>query len=450
MSETLSDTPSIQESHLEEYKNEHLTAKVEMLPACIANVHLTITPEASQAAYNRAVKAVSKEVSIPGFRKGKAPAEKLIKQFGKSIDSEWQQQLLQTSIIEAVSLIPNKPLANDSITSPKVIKASRNENSEVSFQMECTPVVPEINIEELTVATVEAEPATDDAMNEELQNIRFHRAVWEPIEDRNAQEGDYVDLTIVSLEEPSSTLCENARFTLQEGKMSEWMRKLIIGMKVGDTAEGTSEKDQNLEDPEGAFVPTRCSITLNGIFQAVLPELNDEFAQSIGADSLADLEEKVKTRITNVNKQKASQAMEGQVIEQLLSKYQFDIPVRECEQEKAIQYERLRNELESAEGSPAEKVRMIQEVERYISGLPNNYRLYFMARQIAKKFNISVTEKELANEITYHLMLNQASYNSLIDESMDPRQVQKMMFNHLLIHKTIDFIVKNSQAKQAQ
>lgn len=448
MSETLSDTTSINTSNVQEYKNEHLTAKVEMLPNCVANVHLTITPEASKAAYAKAIKLVSKEVSVPGFRKGKAPTDMIVKNYSKAVSKEWEEQLLRTSIIESLSLIEQEPCSNDSITSPKLIKASKDEASEVSFQLECFPNVPEVDIKQIKVHQVDPEPVAEEAINQEIETVRLHKATWEPVEGRSAEEGDYIDLTIISLDPPTSTLCENARFILQKDKMSAWMYHLVLGMNIGDTVEGTSEKDPNMEDPDNSFVPTRCSIKLEGIFKPILPELNDEFAKKLGADSLEDLNEKVKTRISRVNHRNAMKAMEGQVIEQLLTHYQFDIPLKECELERNAQYERLKNKLESSEGSPADKVRMIQEVERYTSSLPNNYRLYFMARQIAKNNNIRITEKELTDEITHHLLLSRASYDSLIDESMDPRQVQKMIYNHLLLNKTIDFIVKNAQSSE--
>lgn len=448
MSETLSDSTAVKASTPLEFKNDHLTVKVEILSACLAKVHVSISPQASQAVYAKAIKTVSKEVSLPGFRKGKAPAATILKTYGKSIEKEWEHRLLQTAVMDSIALIPQKPFANDSVTAPKLIKVSREDSSEVSFQLEFKPEVPQINLDEISLKRIEAEPVTDQAIEEEFKLLQFHRATWDPIPDRAAEEGDYVDLTIISLDPPTSTLCQNARFMLQKDKMSAWMHKLIIGLKPGETVEGTSEKDANTNDPDDAFVPTRCSITLESINQATLPEINEEFAKRVGTSSLEDLKEKVRHKISKVNANNAWKAMEGQVIQQLLTKYPFEIPERECEEEKKIQYERLQNKLANTEGSPAEKVKMIQDVEQYISSLPNSYRLFFMARQLAKNFHIRITEKELSDEITHHLLLSRTSYDTLVDESMDPRHIQLMIYNHLLLHKAIEYIVKNAQVTE--
>lgn len=445
MSETLPETTEVKESNLLEFKDENLIVHIDMQPGCIAKFNVTITPKASQAVYEKAIKSISKEVSLPGFRKGKAPRDKILKLYPDAIKGEWERKLVQLSAFEAIELSGKRPYAEDSVKDAKLIKASQDENSEISFQVECAPEVPHIKLADIIVKRVKPEPVNEKAIDEEVQRLQLQNASWESIEDREAQEGDYVDLTIVSSENSPQTLSETARFLLKKDKMAPWMYRVVNGMKVGETADATVE-DSSI-DPENPPAPEelQCKITLKAIHHAVLPEVNDEFAKRFESNSVEELRKKVEARLTRQFANDSWKAMEGQVIEQLLINYPFEIPEREHIAEARIQYQRLENRLDNPDLSAADKVRMLKEVQRYISSLPNNYRLFYIARLVAKNFHIKITEQELSAEITHHLLLSRASYDTLVDETMDPRLIQAMIYNHLQLHKVIQFILKNAQ-----
>lgn len=447
MSDTTPDITTVENSNIIEYKNDNITVKLEKFSGCYAKIEAFISPLASQAAFAKAIKTISKNVSLPGFRAGKAPQELILKKYKSHVEKEWQTCLMNTAAGEVITLTGLIPVQGGGVKND-IVKTSLEEESIVTFSYEYRPEVPLIHLEDLSLKKVEPKPVADEEVEKEIENLRLHSAKWEALEEHAIQEDDYVDLSIQSLEEPMETICENTRFIVQKSKMAPWMHRLLIGLKKGDAVEGISEEDttNTTYNVEGnSFTPTRFKLTVQGIFKPILPELNEDFFKQIGTTSLDDLKSKIFNQLADHHSNNAKKSFESQIIEQLLTLYPFEIPMLECQEEKNLQSERLREKLESNEISPTEKFRLIQETERYIASLPNNYRLFYLAKTFAKQAKITISEQELASEISHHLILSRTSFDSLIDEKMNPRQVQSMIYNHLLLHKTIQYIANHAR-----
>ena len=91
------------------FNNDQLQVKLERLPACIVKFDVQISSQAADASLQKAYKNVSKEVVLPGFRKGKAPESLIRKQFGPQIDKEFRSILLQTTFFDVMNLSNIRP-----------------------------------------------------------------------------------------------------------------------------------------------------------------------------------------------------------------------------------------------------------------------------------------------------------------------------------------------------
>src|SRR5262249_7600353 len=155
---------------------------------------------------------------------------------------------------------------------------------------------------DLKLHPVKLQEVTQKHIDETIENIRLHHAEWETISDRPVQEGDFVNLDIDAIEEPGFNICKDTSFEVKEGKMGAWMRKLIIGLNVNESAEGISEKEKtnteteceecvhNLEAQD--FKPTHCRLTVKTIKKAILPALDEALAKKVGCDSVEQLRER--------------------------------------------------------------------------------------------------------------------------------------------------------------
>src|SRR6185369_199393 len=96
--ETEAQTPS-------EFSNENLKVKVHFKPNCKVELEVHALPPLLKDAYRKAVKVVGREVTLPGFRKGKAPEALVEKSYAKQIDTEWQQAIADLSFQGSSKLI---------------------------------------------------------------------------------------------------------------------------------------------------------------------------------------------------------------------------------------------------------------------------------------------------------------------------------------------------------
>jgi trigger factor len=376
VSDTISDTTAVTKPNITEFKNDNVSVKMERLPGCHVKVEVFISPLASKAVYSKAIKTISKEISVPGFRKGKAPTEIVLNKYKDYVEKEWKERLLRTAASEVIAITGITPYRNDSATAAELKKASLEDTSEAYFAFEHAPEVPLIDINALSLTPVEPKPVTDKEIEEQIDKLKLQAAKWEPI-DHPIQEGDYADLTIQSLDDSQEMLCENTRFVVQKDKMSPWMHRLLLGLKKDETVEGVSEQDNTntTYDTDGnpaPFTPTKFKLTVVGIFKPILPDCDEEFCKQFGCTSVDDLKSKIHKELENHHETSARKNFEGQVIEQLLTLYPFEIPATEWNEEKNLQSERLRKKLESNDISPTEKLRLMQEADQYMSSLPNS------------------------------------------------------------------------------
>ena len=119
----------------QEFRTDTIRVTVSKKPGCHAHVTAIVEPTAVKASYEKALKNVSREVSIPGFRKGKVPRDILIKNYASYIDREFKDICLQTAFEEVINLTKLRPLSKHSIKRTHLKKCSVEEGAEAIFDL---------------------------------------------------------------------------------------------------------------------------------------------------------------------------------------------------------------------------------------------------------------------------------------------------------------------------
>lgn len=428
-------------------QTDHLNIKMSRRPGCLVRLEINIDPEGTKAAYTKAVKAVNKEISIPGFRKGKAPDSLVIQQFGKYVNQEWHELLLNTSFREFLEKTQLYPFTTTqkSIKKAEVKNASLDNGALLIMEYEGKPEIPTIDEGVFQLKQVEREPVTKEVIDETLHQIQLRHAEWNEVKDRPVQEGDFVDLTIVAQEDPPRTICESLRFETVQGKMGNWMRNLIIGHRVGDTVEGMSEKEEGHTGEESIeFKPTLCKITINKIMTANLPPLDDELSKKVGVATLSELLPRIEEDLNRRADLEVKDKMRAQVEEILLKKYVFDVPASLIEKQRNELLESRVRSLSQNNVPPEKMTEAVQNLQAEITQeLDRAYRLFFISRKIADENNIQVTDKEIMNEMMRQLMMPPGQ--GIIDASMDPGEARSKLYVNVLSQKVLDFLASKAK-----
>lgn len=437
-------------SNQEEFKNDHLSVQLTREPGSKIKLQIHASPEGVNAAYLKAVKTVNKEVSLPGFRKGKAPDNLVIQNYGKYVDQEWNDLVVKTSFKEAIDLVKVYPFDQDSIKA-RLNKITRDAGAELTIEFEAAPDVPEINWQELPLNPIPKRAIQPSDIEENLHEIQLHHAEWEEVKDRPVQEGDFVELDIESLDEPGRKLCENTRFDVKEGKMGSWMRTLLLGAKLHDVLEGMSEREPEEctaceHHEEGhvhhhaEFIPTKCRITVKKIETAKLPDLNDELAIKAGVKTVEELRDRVQKTLERHADEEVKENLRKQLENLLIEKYFFEIPASLTKEDKQS---RLDLEIgQQKEGddslSPEALSQLEAEIERKVEG---EYRLFFLIRKFAEENKISVSSEEIMQEFMHQMMLGENG-RSYIHSQMDPKEIRHRIYLHLISKKAKDFLIE--------
>lgn len=423
-------------NHDSQVQNDNVSVTVAVQPGSKVKLDIFVTPKASAAAYSKAIKTVSKEVSLPGFRKGKAPEAFILKNYGSHIQKEWQSIVIETGFQEALNLIEARPLKMESVKCTAIQEISRENGSHYTIEFEASPNVPSINLDEISLNPINRSTISQEDIDQSIENLRLYHAQWTMVTDRPVQDNDYVDLDIDRIDDPAGNICRNTRFSVANGRMANWMRNLILGLNPNESAEGMSEKEV---DGTANFQPTLCKIIVKAIHEAALPETDDNFAKKLGVPTFEELKVKVVQDLNRRADEEAKEQLFQQIDDSLLEKYQFEIPVSLVQSDKE---KRIAEKINWLKHQKAPTHVINQQVEEMEQSVPNEiertYRLLFLIFKFAREHNITVSEDEILAE--YANQLAQGENSPLLRGVEEPGEIRAKLNHHLMLRKTREFI----------
>lgn len=437
------------------FENENIKVKLERRPGCRASLEVSVSPNATKASFQRAIADIRKEVSIPGFRKGKAPEAMILKNYEKNIESEWKDILLNHSFDEAVRLIKIFPFGKNSVLSASVKSASLENGSVLSFEYETVPTIPEINPQDLKVPSVPLKTVTEKDIQNTVEDLCLQSGEWQDVVDRPVEEGDFVVIDIDEIEEPGRNVATESIFQAKKGKMPEWMLRLVLNLSLGEIAEGMSEKEDHDPECKGCddishgednFKPAKVRIMLHTIRTVVPHVVDDTLSKKYGANNPEELKERIKLSLEKraVDEQKD---MQRQLMEHAIFQHcPFDLPASIIQQEVQIAKKSFIDDLRSS-GQPQSKI--AQEASVFEAQVKEKYerdfRLHFLTQKISQEHGLKVENNEITEELMRQMMLNQMG-RSNINLSMDPKVVRDEIQMRLIAAKALDFLVEKSTA----
>jgi trigger factor len=433
------------------FENEGFSAEATEEPGCRIHVKVLVKPKMAQKTYQKAVKQVNKQISIPGFRKGHAPERAVISRHSSYIEQEWKEILVNEAYRAALDLTEIYPMGRDSVEKPKIEKYSQEEGAVVKIAYEHYPQIPIIDFSQIKLPSIEKQPIDTDKITEILEEVGRAHADWEDVLDRPVQEGDFVDVTIDSLEEdPPQTLVKDRRFEIADKRLAPWLKKILVGMNIGETSEGVSEVDPEAsEDVKKKFKPSKLRVTLLAVKKILLPAIDDTLAKKTGADSLEDLQAKIRL---NLEKEVEDERLEkqNQALEKaLLEIYHFDLPASFVEAERTERISRKIQRLKDANLSDEEIKAQESAIEKEVAHeIDNALRLYFLNKQLIKQGNISLSNAELNAEIARHMSQNPYLYGRDQDETQT-RELVSRVASAMMQRKAKEYALAQIVAKSA-
>lgn len=280
------------------------------------------------SAVDAAFKRIAKEVRMPGFRPGKAPRRLLEAQFGSAVGRE---EALREAMPEyyAQAVIEHDV---DVVAPPEIEITGGQEDGPVQFDavVEIRPSVSAAGYDGLRVE-IPNPVASADEIDEQIDNLRRNFAELSVVE-RAAADEDHVTIDIEAThgDEPVPGLTTtDYDYLLGSGAVVPEIDENLRGASAGDEVEFSADHP----DPEEEE-PLQFSITVKEVKEAVLPDLDDEFAKANSEfETVEDLRADMADRMNTMRIQQANMAVQQNTAEALAALVTDEIPESMIENE---------------------------------------------------------------------------------------------------------------------
>jgi trigger factor len=289
---------------------------------------LTITVPAEDVAREKqeAVKRLAKRVRLPGFRPGKAPVSRIEKQYGPALEQEVVEKVIGNAYKAALEQEGLQPITQGSID-----RIDYEPGSDLTFNVELE-VRPEIELNQVGGFAVvrEQPPVGDDQVDEVLQRLREENAVWKSKEGEAPVTGDMASVEITPLDDATSAEPAKPRqyqIVVGEGQALPAVEDAIRTLKAGDEGEFDVALPENPEEPEGPTRPHRMRVRMLEVKAPEFPELDDEFAKSLGEfEDMGTLRSRIREDLEKEAAREAERGVRMQLVQSVIQTNPFEVP----------------------------------------------------------------------------------------------------------------------------
>lgn len=270
------------------------------------------------------------KISVPGFRKGKAPRKFIEKYYGEQIFYEDAVNALYPYALEDAAKEAGIELVDDKIDF-EVVHMNKEEG--LDFKVKVT-VMPEVNVENykgIEVKKVGSVRITKEDMEKEIKKLQERNARLITIEDDTpAEMGDIVNIDFegfVDGEAFDGGTAEDMNLELGKKQFIEGFEEQVAGHKIGD------EFDINVTFPENYHAVNLANkeavfkIKLNKIQKKELPKVDDDFVKDVSEfDTLKEFKDDLKKKLSESKKKRLEADSENEMIEKFIELVKADIP----------------------------------------------------------------------------------------------------------------------------
>ena len=388
---------------------------IENIDSTRKKIRVSLSSEQVTEKRNSVFRDVMGGVNVKGFRKGKVPRHVVESMYGKEVDQETASSLVSDTLSEALADRSLLPVTRPDITEMDEVKIGEEFAYSAEFE-----VIPDFELSDYGSIPVKktVRRITEEDIDAEIQKLREKAAQSKLIEeDRPAKEGDYVFVDYSGTFEDGETTDDlnrqNVRFLLGEEQFSSEFEEHLMGKKTGEEAEFSVSYPEDFLISDAAGKTVSFTIKVNEIHDKILPELNDDFAKNFDVESISELREAIKEQLERLHENEQLSSMREQIVDDLLSKNQFDIPPSLLEKEQENLEARFVSDMQRS-GVPEPEIGE-DLAPKFTEKAAESVRTSIILSRIAQKENVKVTRQQL-NE---HIDRLAASYN------LPPDQVHK-------------------------
>ena len=411
---------------------------------------IEITKAEFEAAKDKAFKKTGKNITVPGFRKGKAPRKMIEKLYGEGVFFEEAFNIIYPDAMEmAVEKSGIKPVGRADVD-----LGDPAEEGGLTIIAK-VPVEPEVELGEYKGIEVEKETVKvlQADVKAELNRMAQRNARTETVE-RKAKKNDTVDIDFEGFVDGvpfEGGKAEHHELTLGSGAFIPGFEDQLIGCKAGDEKDVvvTFPEEYHAKELAGKEATFKCKV--HKVEETILPEIDDEFAKDVSdtCETLDDLKKEITERLKAERQEAADNAFEEKVLDAVIDGMKADIPAAMIDSQVDTIVQDFGYRLQM-QGMGLEQYLKMTGTEMgaframFQSQAERQVKTRLALQKVVELEGITVSDKELEEE--YAKMAEQ--YKMEV-EKVKAIVSKEALEGDLKISNALEFIKKNAKVKKA-
>jgi trigger factor len=357
---------------------------------------LTIAAKEISDRVDAEVRKAAPQMKMPGFRPGKVPANLVRKMHGPALAQEALQSAVQEGVQNLLAEKQLRPAMQPAVELGEGYEDGKD--AEVTVSLEVLPDVPAPAIEGLTLERLTVEPSEEE-VDTQLDRLASQQKSFEDAaEDHAAATGDQVEMDFAGSVDGvpfEGGTGEGMTIEIGSGRLIPGFEDQLVGIKVGEsrTLDVTFPDDYGVDTLKGKAA--KFEVTATAVRTAKEGGPDDEFAKSLGLESLEQLRGLLKGQIEQELNGLTRTHMKRKLLDQLASSHDFEVPPSMVEAEFAQIWQQLEHEATHEADPEAAKAEMEKDREEYQGIAERRVRLGLLLSQIGQMNGVEVSQQEM-------------------------------------------------------
>jgi len=412
---------------------------------CTREIEVEVPAEVVNRETGAVIERFQKHARLPGFRKGRVPASVVKQRFPEDIRSEVVEALVPRYFRQEVEKRGLQP-----VSQPRVSDLHVADGEPLRFKASFE-IMPEIEVSGYQELRAEKSDTSvsDQEVDEAMGRVREQHATFSAVDERELRDGDFAQVSLVGTPESAEGKPVTMDDVLVEIGGPTTVRDFsdnLRGARPGEERRFDVTYPEDFSDQRLAGKKLAYAVTIKGVKQKLLPELNDDFAKEAGEfQSLDDLRAKIREQLEAEKKHAAEHSAKDKLVEELVQRNDFPIPEALVDRQVDVRLERGLRAL-AAQGMRSEDMKKM-DFSRLRAGQREaalrEVKASLILEKIADQEKVEVTDEEVNKEIEALAKQMQQTAEAVRARLTRDGALDRIR-NRIRNEKTLDFLYRRS------
>jgi len=419
-----------------------METSIKKLPKSKIEIQIELSSSEFGDYYKKAVLNFREKIEMKGFRKGKVPLEIIEKEISQT---EILNQAAELAIRESYfKIVEKEKLEIIEKAEIEILKISKSNPFVFKVKVSVLSEIDLPDYKKIAAVCKEKEISIEEKEIKNTMDWLLKSRAKLTVIDREARKGDFIEIEYSYLEIEGGNKKQDS-FLLGQGHFVKGFEEKLEGMKAGEEKEFSLVLPKDNIKKELAGKEISFKVKMKSVLKMELPELNDEFAKTLGKfENLAFLKENIKEGIKTEKTIKEKERHRTEILEKIADLIKWDLSEKLIEEEK----ERLSQDFKlsfsqnsgiSFEDYLKNNQKSEQEIkDSFLELAKKNIKNFLILREISKKENIKVSEDEINQEVNENL--KQYPNLKFAEKNLDLEKIKHYTEDRIKNEKVFQFL----------